>query len=309
MKLDELRVRHRRSRPQGHRHTVSGRLHRVGRHGEQLPRPPGGQDHVPSLHGHDLSVWPASHDAPASAAGDHEVEREPALEDRGGGPPGRLDQRPLDLGPGGRPTRVHHPRLRVAPLPGQRQTPRGFPIEFDSEGHQLLDPRRPLVHQHPDRVDVTETGACGQGVCQVQVGRVLVASEHRRHAPLGPACGGLPELALGQDADLAGGRATGHATAEPDGDGEAGHPASDHQHIEARDIEVRDTTISDGLVPEPGVGAHDLEVTAPPSRSRSSRPRARQRSRRSAGWRRPRARRRGRSPRARRSSTRRRSTR
>jgi len=63
-----------------------------------------------------------------------------------------------------------------------------------------MDPARTLVDQDPHRLLVAEPGPGGQGVGQVQVGRVLVAAEHGGDAALGPARGGLGEHTFGEHA-------------------------------------------------------------------------------------------------------------
>ena len=123
--------------------------------------------------------------------------------------PGGVDQGPLHLGPGGRPSGVDHPGRGVAALTGQGQGPAGLPVEDGAHGDQLVDPGRAFVDQDPDRVGVAQAGPGGQGVGQVEIGRVLVAAEHGGHAALGPPGGRLGELGLGQHADPEPGRAGG----------------------------------------------------------------------------------------------------
>ena len=146
------------------------------------------------------SALRATH-APAPSALHQQVEGEPLLEHGGGRGPGGVDQGPLDLGPGGRTAGVDHPGRRVTALTGQGQGPAGLPVEDRAHGDQLVDPGRSLVHQHPHRIGVAQSGSRRQRVGQVQVGRVLVAAEHRGHAALGPAGGRLGQLGLGQHAD------------------------------------------------------------------------------------------------------------
>ena len=58
-----------------------------------------------------------------------------------------------------------------------------------------------LVDEDADGVDVAQAGAGRERVGEVEVGGVGVAGEHRGDAALGPAGGGLVELALGEHAD------------------------------------------------------------------------------------------------------------
>ena len=71
-----------------------------------------------------------------------------------------------------------------------------------------------------------------QRVGQMQVGRILVGTEHGGHAALGPPRGGLGECALGQDAE--GERLTRRrdGSGEADGGGQAGDAAAQDQDVE-----------------------------------------------------------------------------
>ena len=122
------------------------------------------------------------------------------LVDRGHRAPHRLDQGPLDLGAGGGTAGVHDPGQAVAALAGQLEAALLVAVEHGPQRDQLVDPARALVDQHPHRVAVAQPGTGGQGVGQVQVGRVRVLAQHRGHATLGPAGGRLGQLALGQHA-------------------------------------------------------------------------------------------------------------
>ena len=172
------------------------------------PAPPGGEGQHPA----------------APPALDQQVDGEPALEHRAGRRPGGLHQRPLHLGPGGRAAGVDHPGPRVAALPGQRQRPRGLPVELGAHGDQLVHPGRALVDQHPDGVGVAEPGPRGQGVGQVQVGRVLVAPEHAATPPWAQRVADWESSPLvSTPTSAAAGRPRG---GQPDGGREPGHPAA-----------------------------------------------------------------------------------
>ena len=163
---------------------------------------------------------------------DQEIQGEPALQHRTRAwrrwhRPGPVRPRPpwphRRRGPPGAGSA--HPR---GPGPG----PGGLAVELHPQGDQLMDPGRPLVDQDADGLLVAEPGAGGQGVGQMQVGRVLVAAEHGGHAALGPAGGGLGEDALGQHAQR-GRRPPGRRqSGQPDGGREAGHPAAQDQDVE-----------------------------------------------------------------------------
>ena len=140
------------------------------------------------------------HDATAPSALDEEIEGEPALEDGPRRPVGGIDQRPLHLGSGRRPSGVHHARMGVPALAGQGEEPAGLPIELHPQRDQLVHPARALVDQDPHRLFVAEPGPRRQGVGQVEVGGVLVPAQHGGHAALSPPGGRLRQHALGQDA-------------------------------------------------------------------------------------------------------------
>ena len=153
------------------------------------------------------------------------------LVQRGRGSPHRRHERPLDLDARGRAPGVHHPGVRVAALAGQQQLTGGVPVEDGAERDQLVDPGRPLVHEHPHRVVVAQPGAGGQGVGEVEVGRVGIAAQHGGHAALGPPRRGLGQLALGQDADP-----QPVDVGRPHRGREAGDAGPEHQQVEDRGI-------------------------------------------------------------------------
>ena len=86
-------------------------------------------------------------------------------------------------------------------LAGQGQPAALVTIEHGTQGDQLQHPCRTLVHEDPTRRLIAEVDAGGQRVSQVQVGGVGIATQHRCHAALGPAGGGLLEVALREDTD------------------------------------------------------------------------------------------------------------
>ena len=167
------------------------------------------------------------HDAGAAAALDEQVEREPVLVDGDGGLPHRRHQRPLHLDPGRCPAGVHDAGVRVPALPGQQQLAVGVAVEDGPEGDELVDPPRALLDEDPHGVLVAQAGAGGEGVGQVQVGRVGVAAEHGRDAALRPARRRLVELALGQHADPQAVHVRG-----PDGRREPGDAGAEDQQVQ-----------------------------------------------------------------------------
>ncbi len=107
------------------------------------------------------AAWPSS---TRSARG------EPAFVHGGGGIADRVDEGSLDLGAGGVPAGVDDPRHRVAALAGVGEVTVGGPVELGAEPHQLAHPGRSFGDEDPDRVDVAEPDAGGDGVREVQLG-------------------------------------------------------------------------------------------------------------------------------------------
>ena len=100
------------------------------------------------------------------------------------------------------------------------------------ERDQLVHAAGALVDEDPHGLLVAQPGAGGQGVGQVQVGRVLVAAEHRGDAALGPAGGRLRQRALGQDAEGQRRSARRDGSGEPDRGGQPGDAAAQDQDVE-----------------------------------------------------------------------------
>ena len=140
----------------------------------------------------------------------------------------RLHQGPLHLGPGGRPAGVHDAVQGVTALPGQLQLAVGVAVEHRPHGDELVHPGRALVDQDPHRFGVAQPGTGRQRVGQVQVGGVgVVAAQHGGHAALGPAGGGLGQLALGEHP-----HAHPVGVGGPHGGGEAGHARPQDQEVQ-----------------------------------------------------------------------------
>ncbi len=239
MELHELDVGHRNTGPEGHGHAVGRGLDRVGGDGEQLAGAAGGQHGVGGPHLDHPAVGVEGAHPAAPAAFHQEVESEPLLQHGGGGGPGGVDQGPLDFGTGRRPAGMDDPGGGVTPLAGQGQGSPRLPVEHGAHGDELAHPGRALVDQNPDSVDVAQTGSGGQGVGQMEVGRVIVAPEHGGHAPLGPTGSRLGELGFGQYAYPYGSRphqflAHRHqGGGQPHGGGQAGHATTEDQDVES----------------------------------------------------------------------------
>ena len=139
-----------------------------------------------------------------------------------------VDEGPFDLGPGRRRPR----RGRCGAASGRPRGPGAarrlaVAVEDGAHGDELVDAPRALVDQHADGVDIAQAGAGGQGVGQMEVGRVGVAAEHGGHAALGPSGGGLRHLRLGQDA-----HAQCHLVGRPHRRRQAGHAAAHDEQVE-----------------------------------------------------------------------------
>ena len=237
MELHELDVGDRHAGPQRHGQSVAGGLGRIGGDGEDLSGTTGGQHGVGGPHLDRPTVEGHRHHAPAPATLHQEVEREPFLEDRGGGRTGGVDQGPLHLGPGGRTPCVDDARSRVAALARQGQRTARLTVEDGPHGDQLVNPRGSLVDQHTHGIGIAQPGAGGQGVGEVEVGGVLVATQDRGHTALGPAGGGLGQLGLGQYPDpesatvtFAAGRT--QRRSEAHRSGQARHPTAQDEDVE-----------------------------------------------------------------------------
>lgn len=134
----------------------------------------------------------------------HDIEGEPVLEDcRRAVTDGRHES-PFNLCSSGSATSVQDAGYRVTALSRPRQPPPRHSVENRTQSDELVNPLGALVNEHPDCSRVAESGPSAKGVGEVEIGRVLVTGENRRDATLGPACGRLVELTLGDDADAAG---------------------------------------------------------------------------------------------------------
>ena len=127
------------------------------------------------------------------------------------------------------PAGVQDACRRVPAFPGSGQPAAGDPVEDGAESDQLVDPdSEPSSTSTRTAAWSHKPGPGAERVGQVQVGRVLVAGQHRGDAALGPARRRLLELALGEDAD-AGPAELGQAHRRR----QARHPAADHEDVEA----------------------------------------------------------------------------
>ncbi len=230
VELHELDVGHRHAGTQRHGDAVAGDLDGVGGDREELARAPGGEEHVAGGHLDDLARGSQRTHAGAAPVSDDQVEREPPFQQRGHGVAHGHHERPLDLGAGGGTAGVDDAGQAVPTLTRQLEPAVGVAVEHGPHGDELVDARRALLDQHPDRVAVAQPRAGRQRVGQVEVGGVRVGVEHRGHAALGPAGAPLLELALGQHADLEAVHLGG-----PHRRGQPGHARADDQQVERRD--------------------------------------------------------------------------
>ena len=192
-----------------------------------LAAAPAGENDVRGLDELQLTVRVERHDAGAAPALEHEIEGKPALERGGGAVAHGFDKGALDLGTCGGAPRVENTRRRVAAFPRPRQSPARAPVEHGSQRDELVHALGPFVHEHPHRRLIAQSHAGAKSVRQVEIGRVLVAGQHRRDAALSPTRRRLLQLALGEDPDPGASK-----LGESHGGGKAGHPAPDHQHVE-----------------------------------------------------------------------------
>ena len=251
MELDELDVGRRHAGPQRHGDAVTGRLGRVGGDREELAGPARGQHDVAGPHLDRAVTAPGRQGAHPDAAPalDQEIEGEPPLEHRAGRAERGVDEGPLDLGPGGGAAGVHDPGPGVAALAGQGEQAGGLAVELDAERDQLVHPSGPLVDQDAHRLLVAEARTGRQRVGQVQVGRVLVAAQHRRDPALGPARRRLGQRALGEHTERQGGR------------GGCARPGQAHRGRQPGDAAAQDQDV-EGSRPGPGGHAGSVSVSS-----------------------------------------------
>ena len=122
---------------------------------------------------------------------------------------------------------MQHARRRVAAFPGPRQPAARHTVEDRAERYELVDPLGAFVDEHANRGLVAQPGPGAEGVGQVEVGRVLVAGQHRSDTSLSPARRRLLELALCENPDPRPAE-----LGEANRRGQARHPAPDHEDVE-----------------------------------------------------------------------------
>ena len=211
VELDELDVGHRHPGPQGHGHAVAGGLGRVGGHREQLAGAPVAR-----------TTWAARTSTPgrrrSGPARPGTGRPRPAgrgrTTPRGPRRPWPGWRRPVPAPP--RPRWRHRRRGRPGPgmatLTGQGQRPPGCRSKTAPMAISSWTRAGPSSTRTRTASVVAQPGPGGQGVGQVEIGRVLVAAEHGGHAALGPSGRRLGELGLGE-----------HARPQPGRTGAAGH--------------------------------------------------------------------------------------
>ncbi len=106
------------------------------------------------------------------------------------------DEGPFDLGAGRVASRVHDACERVATLAGEEELGL-FGIEASAEGGELAYAVRALGHQDAHGLDVAQSGARGERVGEMQLGRVGLG-ERGCDTALRVARGGVRELTFGQ---------------------------------------------------------------------------------------------------------------
>ncbi len=235
MELDELQVADHRPGAQRQRHPVAGGDHGVGRGGVHLAHAAAGQDHRRGADRADAVAGALAHHVEGDPAGPalvvgEQVEDEGVLDDldaRLVG--GRLDQGPLDLGPGGVAAGVHDPVAPVAALAGELELAPGVAVEAGAVFHQALERVGALGDQDPHGLLVAEPGPGQQGVAQVLV-RGVVRGEHGGDAALGPLGRPGRQHVLGDDQHAAGRGELGVAQRH----GQTRDPGADHDHVGGR---------------------------------------------------------------------------
>ena len=138
----------------------------------------------------------------------------------------RVHEGTLDLHAGGSATRMEDAGHAVTALPGQQVLTLLVHIEHGAKRNQFLHPPGSLVNQHPHGRGVAQPATGRQGVGQVQVEFFGIPRQRRRHTALGPAGGGLFQLAFGEHAHRQPRLGASYRSRQ------AGHAGAQHQKIE-----------------------------------------------------------------------------
>ncbi len=229
VELEELDVGNWHTGTQCHGYAVAGGFGRVGGHRVELSCAAGRKHDVAGPHLLATPVGIECDDAHAPVTVDDQVEREPTLENGGGRAPYGVHEGPLDLGAGRSPTRVEDAGRGVPAFSGASQATIGLAIEHGAKRDQLAHASGAFVHQDAHCIDVAKPGPCREGVGLMEVGGVLVTTEHGRHSSLGPSSGGLGEFGLREHADTHAGD-----IGQPHDSGQPGYSGAEDQDVELR---------------------------------------------------------------------------
>ncbi len=230
VELHELEVADGGAGAVGHGDAVAGGDRRVGGASVHLPGAAGGEHR----HHGDVEREPAVGEVQRERADAAAVDREQVddelvlVELHAAAHAGRLGERARDLAAGGVAAGVHDPRQRVGALAPEHDLAVDL-VEPRADLHELAHAVRALVHEDAHGLLVAEARAGGDGVLEVQLGRILLA-DGRGDAALREERGRLLEGGLGEQADAPAARGA-------DGGREAGDAAAEHEDVEAAPVQ------------------------------------------------------------------------
>jgi len=136
-------------------------------------------------------------------------------------------QRSFDLGSGCDATGMDNSWKRVSTFAGEFKLPVSVAIESRSKSDQISYSYRSFLDQHPNRVDITQTGSCGQRVGQMEISGVGITTKDCSNAALCPTGCGLLKRTLGEHAD-----ANPKLGRRSHGRRESGNARTNHEKIE-----------------------------------------------------------------------------
>ena len=104
-------------------------------------------------------------------------------------------------------------------------------VEVDAPVDQLAHPRRPLLHQHADRILMAQAAARGNGVLEMPFHGIVIA-DRGGDATLREPAAAVVECPLGEQRDSC-------PRCRGQGGEESGNPAADYDEIERERLPIR----------------------------------------------------------------------
>jgi hypothetical protein len=103
----------------------------------------------------------------------------------------------------------------------------GIAVEPRTKSDKITNANWSFFNQHTNGIDIAKACACSQGVGQMQIGGIGIATENRGNAALGPTSGRLFQRAFSQHSNTNSGLSCG-----PHRSRESGHAGTHHEKIE-----------------------------------------------------------------------------